>query len=92
MTDFGHMGAITPNVCIDVWGAGPFFIEAGGQRFRFGDSDRFGPYLANRHGDPLANPWPAERSPFWRAHRIWVRQGRRLEDGVNCIWDEPGML
>lgn len=90
MSEFGHHGVMTPDFCIDWWGEGPFFIEIEGKRFRFIDSDRFGPQLSTKHGDPAANPWPATRSPFWRAHRIWKRQGRRLaEDMATCIWDEP---
>lgn len=92
MTDepeFGHFYAGGKGLRIDYWGAGPFTIEAEGKSFRFEDSDRFGPALVDRHGDPIKNPWPSPRSPFWRAHRIWVRQGRRLEDGKACIWDEP---
>lgn len=89
--EFGHNAAIIPGVArIDSWGVGPFVIEAAGKSFRFEDSDRFGPALVNKRGDPLAKPYPSERSPFWRAHRIWKRQGRRLaEDGATCIWDEP---
>lgn len=90
MAEFGHIAAIGPGFCIDSWGAGPFFItDEKGKQWRFEDSDRFGPSLIDKKGDPLKNPWPGPRSPFWRAHRIWVRQGRRLEDGKKCIWDEP---
>jgi hypothetical protein len=89
MTEFGHKAFIGGGMCIDSWGVGPFVIAAGGKSFRFEDSDRFGPSLVKKNGDIAANPWPATGSPFWRAHRIWVRQGRRLEDGKNCIWDEP---
>ena len=75
---------------IDSWGSGPFLINAGGKPYRFEDSDQFGPSLITPRGDIAANPWPAERSPFWRAHRIWRLQGRRvLEDGISCVWDEP---
>jgi len=88
--EFGHFAALGAGFCIDGWGAGPFVIKAKGKQYRFGDSDRFGPFLANRHGDPIANPYPAERSPFWRAHRLWAKQGRRLApDGAMCVWDEP---
>lgn len=90
-TEFGHVGFISQNVCIDSWGVGPFLIVAeDGKSYRFEDSDRFGPALVKKNGDPLANPWPNSRSPFWRAHRIWKKQGRRCEDdGVTCIWEEP---
>ena len=87
--EFGHTGIITPSCCTDTWGVGPFIIEAADKQYRFEDNDRFGPALIGRRADPLANPYPPERSPFWRAHRIWRRQGRRTEDGINCIWDEP---
>src|SRR4051812_45266535 len=90
MSEFGHNAIISPNVCIDGWGTGPFVIVAeDGKSYRFEDSDRFGPALVKKNGDPLASPWPSERCAFWRAHRIWKRQGRRTEDGINCIWDEP---
>ena len=75
---------------MDSCGAGPFVINAGGKSYRFEDSDQFGPSLITPRGDIAAKPWPAERSPFWRAHRIWRLQGRRvLEDGISCVWDEP---
>lgn len=90
MSEFGHFGKIGDGFCIDAWGAGPFIIEAGGKSWRFEDSDRFGPGLVKRNGDTLTNPHPPSRSPFWRAHMLWVRQGRRLQaDGMHCIWDEP---
>lgn len=69
------------------WGAGPFVIEVDGKSFRFDDSDRFGPYIITSAGD-IATRQPTERSPFWRVHRIWVRQGRRVEN-ERCLWDEP---
>jgi hypothetical protein len=94
MSAFGHharsviVGEVW--VHIDSWGSGPFMIEAAGKTFRFEDSDRFGPYLVTKRGDIATPDVPPERSPFWRAHRIWARQGRRLaEGGVTCIWDEP---
>jgi hypothetical protein len=90
MAEFGHQGFIGGGMCIDIWGAGPFYItDDAGKQWRFEDSDRFGPSLLNKDGEISKRPWPAEGSPFWRAHRIWVRQGRRLEDEKNCIWDEP---
>jgi hypothetical protein len=90
MTEFGHFSAIGNGIYIDAWGSGPFVIDVEGKRFRFEDSDRFGPALVTKNGDICSNPYPAERSPFWRAHRIWVRQGRRLaDDKTTCLWDEP---
>lgn len=90
--EFGHVGQIIPGFgCIDSWGVGPFVITAeNGKTYRFEDSDRFGPALVKEDGDPLKNPWPRERDPFWRAHMLWRKQGRRLEpDGFTCIWHEP---
>jgi hypothetical protein len=92
--EFGHtamLGSVCGAPCfVDSWGDGPFVIEAAGRVYRFEDSDRFGPYLVNKSGDVRKNPYPPDRSDFWRAHRIWVRQGRRTaSDGQLCIWDEP---
>ncbi len=83
MAEFGHIGIIGGGVCLDGWGVGPFVINAGGKTsYRFNDSDRFGPLLPTNQ--------PGERSPFWKAHRLWKRQGRRLaDDGVTCIYDPP---
>lgn len=91
MAEFGHEFSNGGGMCIDTWGVGPFVIK-GEQKglWRFEDSDRFGPALIGKDGDLLKNPYPGERSPFWRAHTLWVRQGRRTEaDGVTCIWHEP---
>lgn len=90
MGEFGHYAARGADFCIDSWGSGPFMIESGGRTFRFEDSDRFGPSLLNENGDIASTCWPSIRSPFWRAHRIWVRQGRRRAgNSVTCVWDEP---
>jgi hypothetical protein len=87
--EFGHFAAIGNGFCIDGWGAGPFVITVGDKSWRFEDSDRFGPSLVNRNGDTLRNPWPGPRSPFWRAHHLWRRQGRRVApDGKTCVWDD----
>jgi hypothetical protein len=91
MNEFGHQGAVLPGFgCIDTWGRGPYVIEADGKSFRFEDSDRFGPSLINKDGEIKKRPFPGGGSPFWRAHRCWVRQGRQTaEDGVTCIWTVP---
>lgn len=86
--EFGHIAGRDGSSCIDAWGAGPFVLTARGKQYRFEDSDRFGPALVKKNGDPLTNPWPSERSPFWAAHRVWVDQGRRIEaDKLTCIID-----
>ena len=51
-----------------------------GTRVWFFDwSDRFGPSLTNGKGSIRANPYPPERSPFWRCVALWQRQGKRSE-------------
>lgn len=90
MGDFGHFSATGAGFHVDGWGAGPFFIEANGKRYRFEDSDQFGPALVDRRGDPIKNPWPNETSPFWPAHTAWVKGGRKLaDDGVTCVYTLP---
>ncbi len=88
MAEFGHVYGGGHGMRFDSWGVGPFIItDEYGKQYRFEDSDRFGPSLIGKKGDPLANQ-PGTRSPFWRVHSIWVQQGRRTTD-INCIWDEP---
>ena len=89
MTEYGHHYANVGGVLIDSWGSGPFTItDETGKEWFFEDSDRFGPCIVSkRTHDPLDSQ-PGQRSKFWRAHRIWSRQGRRL-DGDRCIWTEP---
>lgn len=89
--EFGHAASNAGGFHIDRWGVGNFVIcDDAGKLWRFEDSDRFGPSLIKKNGDIAKNPWPPEKSPFWRAHRIWRRQGRRVaEDKSTCIWDEP---
>jgi hypothetical protein len=88
--NFGHVGYIGKHFCVDSWGVGPFHIVADDRKtYRFEDSDQFGPSLITRRGD-IASKQPGERSPFWRAHWLWVRQGRQLDvDGRSCIWRAP---
>lgn len=90
MGEFGHHGIKIAGLgYIDSWGSGPFVITAGDKSFRFEDSDRFGPSLIKKNGDISQNPFPPQNSPFWKAHRLWRRQGRRTApDGVTCIYDD----
>ena len=86
MSDFGHFHGHVGSMHIDAWGAGPYEIEIDGKRFRFEDSDRFGPQRLKRNGDPTDSNF-GERSKFWEAHALWVAQGRRVaDDGVTCLW------
>lgn len=87
--EFGHVGVIGIGLCVDTWGTGPFVIIVGAKQYRFDDSDRFGPLFIRKDGNVAENAL-GERSPFWKAHRIWRQQGRRLEeDGITCIFDKP---
>ena len=89
MADFGHFYTQSPGIFTDTWGTGPFVIEVGERSFTFEDSDQFGPSLLTRRGG-VADRQPGERSPFWRPHWLWVRQGRQTkEDGKTCVWREP---
>jgi hypothetical protein len=81
MSEFGHKGFIAGGFCIDSWGAGPFVMIVGLKKYRFEDSDRFGPLIVNKDGREAAIQ-PAERSAFWAYHRAWKAQGRRIEDGL----------
>lgn len=85
--EFGHESYSGDGFNLDTWGSGPFVIVADGKSLTFEDSDLFGPSIVGKNGY-VKNKQPIERSPFWRAHRIWVRQGRRT-NGDLCIWDEP---
>lgn len=85
--EYGHYAVRGNGFCIDAWGAGPFLIEVNGKRYRFEDSDRFGPTLLTKRGDPCVRQ-PMEGHPFWRGYTPWRWQGRRVaEDGVTCIFD-----
>jgi len=89
VSEFGHNSTIGPGFCIDSWGFGPFVItDESGKQWRFEDSERFGPFIVGKKGAPLTSQ-PDECSLFWRVHRIWVQQGRRVESAINCLWDEP---
>jgi hypothetical protein len=88
MSEFGHIAVLSDGVLIDAWGTGPFVMYAGGKKFMFEDSQMFGPALIKSDGALRDNPYPPERSPFWKAHACWRRQGRRV-DGITCVWDEP---
>lgn len=88
MSEFGHIASRGAGFRVDTWGAGPFVLVVKGKHHRFEDSDQFGPSRVKANGDIAANPWWTEKHPFWRAHRLWREQGRRVEaDGITCVWD-----
>lgn len=86
--EFGHFASRGSSFCLDTWGAGPFVLDVAGRRHRFEDSDRFGPLRLTSRDMPSDRQW-GERHPFWAAHRLWVRQGRRLAEDGTCVW-QPG--
>lgn len=89
MTEFGHIGIRMVDGFMDAWGVGPFVIEVDGKRYRFEDSDRFGPSRVNKDGEISKNPFFAKYSPFWIGWRKWRDQGRKVaEDGETCLWQE----
>jgi hypothetical protein len=90
VTDFGHIARTMGKraIRLDHWGAGPFLIEVGGRAWRFEDSDQFGPVVLTTK-DEMAEVQPGERSPFWRAHDLWRKQGRRMHGNSNrCLWED----
>lgn len=62
-------------------------IAVNGKDYRLLWSDRWGPCVGDRHGDP-ANKQPGPRHEFWRAASLWNRQGKRRE-GLRAVWHEP---
>lgn len=60
-------------------------IAINGQVFRFEWSDRFGPLMLGKRGQPLANMLPT-RSLFWKALHWWIKQGKRVENG-RCLYE-----
>lgn len=88
MGEFGHSHGRVGNCSIDSWGKGLFEIEVADRLYRFEDSDMFGPHRLKANGDPHEVNF-GQKSPFWAAHRLWVEQGRQVEqDGKTCIWRE----
>jgi len=64
-------------------------IKVLGKEYIFDFSERFGPLLVKKNGDPCVNQPVSERHPFWKGFTPWLNQGKRVEDGV-CIWElEP---
>ena len=60
-------------------------IEVGGRRYLFEMHPRFGPSHLNKDLSVKVNQ-PGERSEFWKAVKLWDKQGRRVEDGV-AVWE-----
>lgn len=80
MAEFGHDGYRAGTFFIDSWGAGPYVITAGGKTYHFEDSQRFGPMWLDANGEPK-NEFIPPKSPFWKAWRRWVDEGRQTVAG-----------
>jgi hypothetical protein len=90
--EFGHFASHGNGIFVDSWGAGPFIITVAGKKYRFEDSDRWGPHLVNKHGDLLKHDVPSEKSAFWWSWRLWKDQGRKVAaDGETCdfVYRDP---
>lgn len=90
MGDFGHNAIRGRGFFADGWGRGPFVIETDGKRYRFEDSDMFGPVFLDKHGDPQKRQPMSSRHPFWVPYQKWRDLGRPVaEDGITCLWRKP---
>ena len=57
-------------------------------RIYYFDWHRFcGPMFLRKDGEPLAR-YPGERNPMWKTFTLWTKQGKRVDQDGNCIWDE----
>lgn len=56
-------------------------LMVGARQFRFEWSNQFGPLMLGKRGEPLSTTLP-ERSPFWRALRFWIAQGKQVVNGI----------
>jgi hypothetical protein len=88
MSDYGHFGSVANGFAIDTWGAGPFTICDKDKQWSFEFSDRFGPLLLDRHGEPSKRQPVGARHPFWKPFNCWLSQGKQVQDGV-AAWHEP---
>ena len=94
MGDFGHCFASgtfpDERFHIDAWGTGPFFIRVLGKRYKFEDSDMFGPFLLNKDGSVSSKQPISERHPFWLGYQMWRNGGRRVRWGGRvCVYEKP---
>ena len=82
MAEYGHFGSITNGCSIDAWGAGPFTLRDKDRQWSFEFSDRFGPVLLDKDGEPLRRQPISPRHPFWKPFNAWLSQGKRVANGV----------
>lgn len=58
------------DIFITEFAEGPFTVHDGKREWRFEFSDRFGPVVLRKDGEPAARQ-PGENSPFWSAFEFW---------------------
>lgn len=74
-------------VCLDCGGP-ERKIRVGIQTYWFEDHPHMGPCPLNaRTKEPLATTAWNSRHPFWEAHRLWEKQGKRIGDDGFCVWE-----
>lgn len=62
-------------------------LSAYGKTYRFTWHNYLGPTFVTKR-DEVAKTVPGERSKWWRGFDLWIRQGKRTENG-ECLW-HPG--
>lgn len=74
-------------VCIDI--GGPVRkIRVSSQIYWFECHPQMGPCPLNaRTKEPLRTTAWNSRHPFWEAHRLWEKQGKRIGDDGFCVWE-----
>ena len=57
-----------------------------GRPFRFEWHKFCGPVFLGEKGNPL-DKQPSERHPVWEAIELWCKQGHRVDETGNAIWE-----
>lgn len=64
---------------------GDYRIKVDGKIYTFEFSDRFGPIVLNRRGDPMSKQ-PGPKNKFWWAVSSWKQRGKEIDDDGLCVW------
>lgn len=72
--------------CCILTGGPTHTITVDGKVMTFEMHHYFGPGVLKKDGDPYARQ-PGPRHPFWDAVTAWCKQGKRLTDDGECIWE-----